>query len=76
MTTLQQSAEDRWPEDQATIDAEYALLLWQEDDRDSYHQWLIKERGCIHNLFDQQSQRKRYADEFNRLTSNVTNLYI
>jgi adenylate kinase family enzyme len=76
--SLYQSAVDNFPEDQATMDAEFALDMFKVEGRDYYHQWLIKERSCvIHNTFDDdEALIKRYIDKFNELTSEVTNLYM
>jgi hypothetical protein len=76
--TFIQSAIDNFPEDQAHIDAEFALDMFKTEGADYYHQWLIKERSCvIHNTFDDdESQIKRYIDKFNDLTANHTNFYM
>ena len=78
MTTLYQSAENNWPEDEAVQDAEYALDLFETEGADYYHQWLIKERSSVlHNTFDDdESLIKRYIDKFNYLTSHITNFYM
>jgi hypothetical protein len=76
--TFYQAAIDNFPEDQATIDADFALSLFETEGADYYHQWLIKERSSvIHNTFDDdQDQIKRYIDRFNDLTAQKTNLYM
>jgi len=68
---------DNFPEDQACIDAEFALDLFETEGPDYYHQWLIKERSCvIHNTFDDdEALIRRYTDKFNNLTSHITNFY-
>ena len=77
MTTLYQSAVDNYPEDQAYLDAEYALDLFKTEGQDYYHQWLIKERSSvIHNLFDDSSHLERYIEQFNKLTAPTTNFYM
>jgi hypothetical protein len=75
--SLQQVAEENWPEDEARLAAEFALALYETEGRDYYHQWLIKERSCvIHNVFDDdQVLIDRFETEFNRLTTPTTNLY-
>ena len=76
--TFIQSAIDNFPEDQAHIDAEFALDMFKTEGADYYHQWLIKERSCvIHNVFDDnEAQIKRYIDKFNDLTASHTNFYM
>lgn len=76
--TFIQSAIDNFPEDQAHIDAEFALDMFKTEGADYYHQWLIKERSCvIHNVFDDdEEQIKRYIDKFNELTASHTNFYM
>ena len=76
--TFIQSAIDNFPEDQAHIDAEYAIDMFKTEGADYYHQWLIKERSCvIHNVFDDdEAQIKRYIDKFNELTASHTNFYM
>ena len=76
--TFIQSAIDNFPEDQAHIDAEFALDMFKTEGADYYHQWLIKERSSvIHNTFDDdQAQIKRYIDKFNDLTASHTNFYM
>ena len=77
MTTLNKSAVDNYPEDQAHLDAEYALNLFKTEGRDYYHQWLIKERSSvIHNLFDESAHLERYIERFNKLTAPTTNFYM
>jgi hypothetical protein len=77
MKTLYQSAVDNYPEDQAHLDAAYALDLFKTEGRDYYHQWLIKERSSvIHNLFDDSAHLERYIELFNKLTAPKTNLYM
>ncbi len=78
MTTLHQSALDNWAEDEAHIDAEFAIELFKSEGADYYHQWLIKERSCvIHNIFDDdEALIKRYVDKFNELTAPITNFYM
>ena len=66
-----------WPEDEAHMSASYALDLFESDGRDEYHAWLIKERGCLRNLFDDdQALIDRFIVKFNALTAGTTNLYI
>tara|TARA_R110000868_G_scaffold42088_2_gene142835 strand:+ start:116 stop:349 length:234 start_codon:yes stop_codon:yes gene_type:complete len=76
--TFIQSAIDNFPEDQAHIDAEFALDMFKTEGADYYHQWLIKERSSvIHNTFDDdEAQIKRYIDKFNDLTASHTNFYM
>jgi hypothetical protein len=76
--SLYQSAIDNFPEDQAIMDAEFALNMFEIEGRDYYHQWLIKERSSVvHNTFDDdETLIKRYIDKFNDLTADVTNLYM
>jgi hypothetical protein len=76
--TFYQDAIDNFPEDQATIDADFALSLFETEGADYYHQWLIKERSSvIHNTFDDdQAQIKRYIDRFNELTADQTRFYM
>jgi hypothetical protein len=76
--SLYQSAVDNFPEDQAIMDAEFALNMFEVEGRDYYHQWLIKERSSVvHNTFDDdESLIKRYIDKFNDLTADITNLYM
>jgi hypothetical protein len=76
--TFYQAAIDNFPEDQAAIDADFALSLFETEGSDYFHQWLIKERSSvIHNTFDDnQAQIKRYIDRFNDLTAQKTNLYM
>ena len=78
MTTLYQSAVNNWPEDEAHLDAEFALEMFKNEGADYYHQWLIKERSCVvHNTFDDdEALIKRYIDKFNDLTAEVTNFYM
>jgi len=59
--TFYQAAIDNFPEDQATIDADFALSLFETEGADYYHQWLIKERSSvIHNTFDDDQALKPY----------------
>jgi hypothetical protein len=76
--TFYQAAIDNFPEDQAALDADFALSLFETEGADYYHQWLIKERSSvIHNIFDDdQAQIKRYIDRFNELTSDKTRFYM
>ena len=76
--SLYQSAVDNYPEDQATLDAEFALNLFEVEGVDYYHQWLIKERSSVlHNTFDDdEALIQRYIDKFNTLTAKITNLYM
>ena len=77
MKILYPSAIDNYPEDQAHLDAEYALDLFKIEGRDYYHQWLIKERSSvIHNLFDDSAHLERYIERFNKLTATTTNFYM
>lgn len=76
--TFYQAAIDNFPEDQATIDADFALSLFETEGSDYYYQWLMKERSSvIHNTFDDnQDQIKRYIDRFNELTADKTRFYM
>ena len=76
--SLYQSAVDNFPEDQAIMDAEFALNMFEVEGQDYYHQWLIKERSSVvHNTFDDdEALIKRYIDKFNDLTADITNLYM
>lgn len=76
--SLYQSAVDNFPEDQAIMDAEFALNMFEVEGRDYYHQWLINERSSVvHNTFDDdEALIKRYIDKFNDLTADITNLYM
>jgi len=75
--SLYDDATANWSEDEASVTADFALSLFETDGRDYYHQWLIKERGCLHNLFDDDQQLiDRFCRKFNALTAHVTNLYI
>jgi len=66
-----------WPEDEANLTADFALDLFDHHGRDYYHAWLIKERGTLHNLFnDDQALIDRFIVKFNALTAETTNLYI
>jgi hypothetical protein len=78
MTTLQQSAELNWPEDEATSLADFALDLFKQDGHDYYHKWLMNERDHFWNkVFDQDVDlMNRFSDLFNQLTAKTTNLYI
>lgn len=78
MTTLQQSAELNWPEDEATSLADFALDLFKQDGRDYYHKWLMNERDHFWNkVFDKDVDlMNRFSDLFNQLTAKTTNLYI
>jgi len=78
MNSLYQEAANNWPEDEATLDAEFAIALFNDEGRDYYHQWLIKERSSVlHNTFDDDQELiNRYIDKFNKLTAQITNLYI
>jgi len=71
-------AQSNWPEDEATLDADFALHLFEVEGRDYYHQWLIKERSSVvHNIFDDdEALIKRYVTKFNALTAQVTNFYM
>lgn len=76
--SLYQDAVNNWPEDEAHLDAEYALELFKTEGQDYYHQWLIKERSSVvHNTFDDdESLIERYINKFNDLTSHITNFYM
>jgi hypothetical protein len=77
MGSIYIDAVNNWPEDEASMSASYALDLFESEGKDEYHAWLIKERGCLKNLFDDdQSMIDRFIVKFNSLTSKVTNLYI
>jgi len=43
---------DNWPEDEANLTADFALDLFDHHGRDYYHAWLIKERGPLNNLLN------------------------
>jgi hypothetical protein len=71
-----QSALAHWPEDEAHLSAALALEIFEEQGRDDYHQWLIRERRVIANVFDgDQALVNRFMAEFNALTAPTTNLY-
>jgi hypothetical protein len=73
---LNQSAIANWAEDEAHLSAIFALELFATEGRDYYHQWLIKERSVIHNVFDgDKSLINRFMIKFNAMTSSITNLY-
>lgn len=78
MTTLQQSAELNWPEDEANSLADFALYLFEQDGHDYYHKWLMNERDHFWNkVFDKDVDlMNRFSDLFNQLTAKTTNLYI
>ena len=78
MTTLQQTAELNWPEDEATSLADFALDLFKQDGHDYYHKWLMNERDHFWNkVFKHDaSLMSRFSDLFNKLTAKSTNLYI
>jgi len=78
MTTLQQSAELNWPEDEATSLADFALDLFKQDGHDYYHKWLMNERDHFWNkVFNKDVDlMNRFSDLFNQLTAKTTNLYI
>jgi hypothetical protein len=68
---------DSWPEDEANLTADFALDLFDHHGRDYYHAWLIKERGCLHNLFnDDDALIERFKIKFNSITSKITGFYI
>jgi hypothetical protein len=68
---------DNWPEDEANLTADFALDLFDHHGRDYYHAWLIKERGTLHNLFnDDESLIERFKIKFNSITANETGFYI
>jgi len=76
--SLLADAEANWPEDEATLDADFALHLFEIEGRDSYHDWLIKERSSVvHNIFDDdEALIQRYKEKFNALTAHITNFYM
>ena len=77
MSSIYNDAVANWPEDEASMSASYALDLFEMEGRDEYHAWLIKERGCLKNLFDDdESLIERFMVKFNALTAGTTNLYI
>ena len=68
---------DNWPEDEANLTADFALDLFDHHGRDYYHAWLIKERGTLHNLFnDDEALIERFKIKFNSITANATGFYI
>ncbi len=71
-----QSALANWPEDEAHLSAALALEIFEEQGRDNYHQWLIRERRVIANVFDgDKALIDRFMAEFNAMTAPTTNLY-
>ncbi len=71
-----QSALANWPEDEAHLSAALALEIFEEQGHDNYHQWLIRERRVIIDVFDNdQALIDRFMVEFNTLTAPTTNLY-
>jgi hypothetical protein len=71
-----QSALANWPEDEARASAALGLELFEEEGRDGYHQWLIRERRVIANVFDgDQTLIGRFMAKFNAMTAPTTNLY-
>jgi len=73
---LNQDAIDYWPEDEASVSAALGLELFEEEGQASYHQWLIRERRVIANVFDNdQSLIDRFMAKFNAMTAPSTNLY-
>ena len=73
---LMQDALAFWPEDEARLSASFALDLFETEGRDYYHQWLIKERAVIHNVFDgEQALIDRFTVKFNDMTAPTTNVY-
>jgi hypothetical protein len=69
---------NNWPEDEATLSAEFALDLYASEGHDYYHQWLMRERDHFWNtVFEKDSElMDRFTESFNKLTSKITNLYI
>jgi hypothetical protein len=77
MSSIYNDAVANWPEDEASMSASYGLDLFEMEGRDEYHAWLIKERGCLKNLFDDDEKLiERFMVKFNALTAGTTNLYI
>jgi len=73
---LTQDAIAFWPEDEARLSASFALDLFETEGRDYYHQWLIKERAVIRNVFDgEQALIDRFTVKFNDMTAPTTNVY-
>jgi hypothetical protein len=71
-----QSALAQWPEEEAHLSAALAIEIFDEQGHDNYHQWLIRERRVMDNVFDgDQSLIDRFMVEFNKLTAPTTNLY-
>ena len=71
-----QSALAHWPEDEARASAALGLELFEEEGRDNYHQWLIRERRVMNDVFDgDQALIDRFMAEFNAMTAPTTNLY-
>jgi hypothetical protein len=71
-----QSALAQWPEEEAHLSAALAIEIFDEQGHDNYHQWLIRERRVIDNVFDgDKSLINRFMVEFNKLTAPTTNLY-
>ena len=71
-------AHDNWPEDEASLLADYAKFVFESEGRDYYHQWLIKERVCARsNIFDDDEDLfNRFADRFNKLMAEQTGFYM
>lgn len=74
--SLYADAVDNWPEDEASMSAEYALDTFENDGHDTYHQWLIRERDHWNKVFSDDALMNRFSARFNALTANVTNLYM
>lgn len=73
---LMQDALAFWPEDEARLSASFAFDLFETEGRDYYHQWLIKERAVIRNVFDgEQALIDRFTVKFNDMTAPITNVY-
>jgi hypothetical protein len=65
-----------WAEDEASLCATIALEIFDDEGKDNYHQWLIKERQHMIKVFNDDIMMKRFCDKFNALTSPTTNLFI
>ena len=66
----------QWAKDEAKLESDWALDYFENNGRDDYHAWLIKTRGTLHNLFEDENLITVFINEFNKLTSETTNLYL
>lgn len=76
MSALYTDAVDNWPEDEAGLCASIALEIFEDEGKDNYHQWLIKERQHMIKVFNDDSMMSRFCVKFNTLTVPTTNLFI